>query len=39
MQMWVVNMLVLSLICHGCFIGAIILMMKAEAKKHLKSSQ
>jgi hypothetical protein len=26
-------MIILSLICHGCFVGAIKVMMSAEAKK------
>jgi hypothetical protein len=29
-------MIVLSLICHGCFAGAIRLMMNVEAKKRGK---
>jgi hypothetical protein len=37
MQTWVINMIVLSLICHGCFIGAIKIMMDVEAKKHPKN--
>jgi hypothetical protein len=37
MQTWVINMIILSLICHGCFLGAIKLMMNAETKKRRKA--
>jgi hypothetical protein len=30
---WVVNMIIVNIICHGCFGGAIYMMMKAEEKK------
>jgi hypothetical protein len=33
MSGWVINLIVLNLICHGCFAGAIFMMMKAEDKK------
>jgi hypothetical protein len=33
MSTWVINLIILSLICHGCFAGAIVVMMKAEDKK------
>ena len=36
MQAWVINMIILNLVCHGCFAGAIKLMMNAEAKKRAK---
>ena len=36
---WIVNLIVLSLICHGCFIGAIYKMMQAEEKKRAKASK
>ena len=37
MSTWVLNLIVLNLICHGCFIGAIRMMMKAEDKKRAKA--
>ena len=36
MSVWVINLIVLSLICHGSFAGAIYMMMKAEEKKRAK---
>jgi hypothetical protein len=38
MQTWVINLILLSIICHGSFAGAIYMMMKAEHKKHMKAS-
>ena len=35
----IINLIILSLICHGCFIGAIRAMMKAEDKKRAKASK
>jgi hypothetical protein len=37
MQTWVINLVILSLVCHGSFVGAIRMMMKAEEKKRAKS--
>jgi hypothetical protein len=37
MQTWVINLVILSLVCHGSFVGAIFMMMKAEERKHAKS--
>ena len=36
---WVINLIVLNLICHGCFVGAIRVMMKVEEKKRAKASK
>ena len=33
----IINLVILSLICHGCFLGAIRMMMKAEDKKRSKA--
>jgi Na+-transporting NADH:ubiquinone oxidoreductase subunit NqrC len=35
----IINLIILSLICHGCFVGAIYVMMKAEDKKRAKASK
>ena len=37
MSNWVINLIILSLICHGCFAGSIFMMMKAEDKKRAKA--
>jgi hypothetical protein len=37
METWVVNLIILNIICHGCFAGAIRVMMKAEDKKRGKA--
>lgn len=39
MESWVINLIILNIICHGCFIYAIRLMMKAEDKKRAKASK
>jgi hypothetical protein len=39
MSGWVINLIILSLICHGSFAGAILMMMKAEEKKRAKTAQ
>jgi hypothetical protein len=39
MDIWVINLIALSVICHGCFAGAIFKMMKAEEKKRGKASK
>ena len=36
---WVINLIALNLICHGCFVGAIYKMMKAEEMKRAKASK
>jgi hypothetical protein len=33
MSGWVISMIILNIMCHGCFVGAIYMMMKAEEKK------
>jgi hypothetical protein len=33
MSGWVINLIILNIICHGAFAGAIYMMMKAEEKK------
>jgi hypothetical protein len=39
METWVVNLIILNIICHGCFIGAIRIMMNAEDKKRAKAAK
>ncbi|GHV32867.1 hypothetical protein FACS1894167_15820 [Synergistales bacterium] len=36
MSTWAVSCIVLSLICHGCFVGAIFAMMRTEERKRYK---
>jgi hypothetical protein len=33
----IINLVILSLVCHGCFIRAIRMMMQAEDKKRSKA--
>jgi hypothetical protein len=35
----IINLIILSIICHGFFIAAIRVMMKAEDKKRAKASK
>jgi hypothetical protein len=37
MSAWVVNFILLSLLCYGSFIGAIVMTMRAEGKKRSKT--
>lgn len=39
METWVINLIILNIICHGCFVGAIFIMMKAEDKKRAKAAK
>jgi hypothetical protein len=39
METWVINLIILNLICHGCFAYAIRVMMKVEDKKRAKASK
>jgi hypothetical protein len=39
MGTWVVNLIILNLICHGCFIYAIRVMMKVEDTKRAKAAK
>ena len=37
METWVINLIIISLICHGGFVVAIRMMMKAEEQKRAKA--
>jgi hypothetical protein len=37
MSTWIISCIILSLICHGSFAGAIYMMMEAEKKKRGKA--
>jgi hypothetical protein len=39
MSGWVINLIILSLICHGSFAGAIRMMIKVEEKKRAKTAK
>jgi len=39
MSTWVINLIILSLVCHGCFAGSIYMMMQAEEKKRGKAAK
>jgi hypothetical protein len=39
MPAWMINLILLSLICHGSFVGAIVVMMKAEGKKRAEGGK
>jgi hypothetical protein len=39
METWIINLIILNITCHGCFMGAIRVMMKAEDKKRAKASR
>jgi hypothetical protein len=39
METWVINLIILNILCHGCFAGAIWKMMTAEDAKRGRTAK